>query len=167
MKIFKKYKLEQAVSTDDYREILQNIQIEDGNAVATTGRILVSVPIEMEKGDSDGLISTRAFKSGRKVGKLSYFCLKLRKRWIQAEDKVIYPRGKGAFPGWKNLFKEIDGLDLEAVEEINFDAELLVTIQRALGANGIKLRFRGQAQAIEVLPERDGNGRGLFMPRGS
>lgn len=73
MKIDAGYKIEEGCSTDD-REYLRHA-FTDGNVnaqgearmFATDGHILVSVPIEMEKGDVPGFVSSEAIKTARKA----------------------------------------------------------------------------------------------------
>src|SRR5688500_20246250 len=76
MKIAKEARIEKLVypRADLGRDALKHVHIEqDGGgkavAVATDGRMLACVPVELEEGDTPGLVSTEALAQARKLAR--------------------------------------------------------------------------------------------------
>ena len=68
MKTKAKYEIELAVSKNECREVITNVQLDKKNncLIATNGRILAIVPVETDIDDISGPISPKAFKIARK-----------------------------------------------------------------------------------------------------
>jgi len=66
MVINPKYRLDLAVSKDEVHPAENHIFINNGTAVACDNHILAIVPVQMEEGDSEGMIPVDALKAARR-----------------------------------------------------------------------------------------------------
>jgi DNA polymerase III sliding clamp (beta) subunit (PCNA family) len=177
MTIDKKYKIEEATSNDPNREVLHAVHIKTINgsakAIATDGRMLAMVPVEMAEGDSDGVnVRNEAFKVARKAFK------RLPSAHLKLDGKAMVDE-----LGSERAFSYVDGTfpDVEAVMphptdesiEVTFDANLLIKLWKALGGEadkrqgvtikiGCKDKEADQHRPIEVSV-RGTDGYGLLM----
>lgn len=177
MTIDKKYKIEEATSQDPRREVLHAVHVANVNgsakAIATDGRMLAMVPVEMGDGDSDKVnVRKEAFRAARKAFKrLPAVHLKLNGKAIITE-----PGSESAFDYVEGQYPNVSQVLPKAAEQsvsVTLDANLLVKLWKALGGEddkrqGITLKIgcvngkAEQTRPIEVSV-RGADGYGLLM----
>ncbi len=168
MKIDKKYKIQKSCSTDETRFSIQNPYLErDGKGkgilIATDGRMLAKVPVDLDKTDRKGyvplgaLVELQSDKTGQTTLNVNGSAEIVR----PDGTKITFKRDKEYnFPNWRQL--KPNG---EIKAEITFSPARLLDLARALGvANGepVTLKIRGELDPIEV--EGIGEADGLLMP---
>lgn len=123
------------------------LEIEDGKGrlIATNGRVLVVLPVEVQEGDEPGLIPAEALGCDRPDGvhpeDLCYFTRELR----VSNGRATIERPAGAsieFPAWR---KAIPPADATGYLEVRLSARLLYDLSRAMGdeaeSGGVRLRI--------------------------
>jgi DNA polymerase III sliding clamp (beta) subunit (PCNA family) len=165
MEIYKKVKLEKAVSTDILRTNQHNIHISKRQAMATNGHILAIVPVQSAKGDTDGWLSPDALKLARKVAPKSADPIS-----IGLNGSQVLPDGtQMTRPGNDEQPPEVSGILHSAQAnrkfKIGINATLLKDLADALGEELVVLEVGTPESAILVRPihSKDGE-RGLIMP---
>jgi hypothetical protein len=165
MEIYKKYKLEKAVSTDMLRTNQHNIHVSKRQAMATNGHILAIVPVHNAKGDTDGWLSPDALKLARKVAPKSVDPIT-----ISLNGSQVLPDGtQMTRPGNDEHPPDISGILHSAQAnrkfKIGINASSLKDLAEALGSELIMLEIGTPDSAILVRPihSKDGE-RGLIMP---
>ncbi len=166
MKINKKYQIEKAASTDETRHPLMNVHIaEDGkHLVATTGRMLAIVPVEMEPNDErgNGAIMPTALIAARKTTKKNDSACRLALNGsFQLSDGVTLPRPEnpGVFPQYAQVIPK----DPVIKHTVTLNPELLLSLAKALGdSRSITLEF--QEDELSAIIARNGEAYGLLMP---
>ena len=144
MKIETKYKIEEAASDDPKRYAINGVHVAnvDGSAkaVATNGRILAMVPVEIEEGDKvDVNVKREAFTAARKVGK----ALKNPAALIELNGRatVKEPGGDRSFDYIEDRFPNFLQVLPKAAEKtvkITLDIKLLTKLWKALGGEAMK-----------------------------
>lgn len=172
MKLNRDYKLERAASTDGTRLAIQNIYIghEKGPdtptvAVATNGRIMAIVPVEIADENELGLVSPEALIRARKLAKKNAESELILNGDIRFVDESSLPRPiqeqTGNYPTW-----QVVAPTAEPKFKIRLDVHLLLALAEALGATNRK-PFVTLEMSDELSPIRvttDGVGRGILMP---
>ena len=177
MTIDKKYKIEEATSKDPRREVLHAVHVANVNgsakAIATDGRMLAMVPVEMGDGDSDNVnVRKEAFQAARKAyGRLPVVHLKLNGKAIVNEpgSERAFDYIDGQYPNFTQVLPKA----AEQSVSVTLDANLLVKLWKALGGEddkrqGITLKIgcvngkTEQTRPIEVSV-RGADGYGLLM----
>jgi DNA polymerase III sliding clamp (beta) subunit (PCNA family) len=172
MKIDSDYKIELACSVDPMREPLQNILIEDGNAIATNGHILAVVPVVMQDNDNRSFIIPKevfAFARETQSSKeIIVDCIAEGKLIINGKhevDSIGIP--KQQFPNWKTVLPKNED---KPEYEIAFNFDYLKDMAEILGTPFLKLSFYGKKKAIKIEPYCKPENRkqwqqyGLLMP---
>lgn len=165
MKIDNRYKIQKAVSMDETRYSIQNpLLVRDkkgkGRLVATNGRIMAIVPVELDKRDRAGNVPLAPIveTQGKEPTEL---IINGKARLTKGDVVTEYPRPEGQFPSWEQV--QPKG---KPVFEIHIDPALLLELARALGTRhgeGVTLKFRpGDNTPVEV--EGYGEAHGLLMP---
>lgn len=184
MKIHKDIKIEAIASGDRSRyntsEPFLDTSVEGAPLlVATNGKAMAAVPVELQEGDAQGYVSADVLKTARKqAGRLKQACVKLNGVATLPDESTMPRHGKakdGEFPKWRNVWPEFDG---KSTVRVAIDAELLADLAKAMGTRGVVLKFvlpkEGSAadSAIEARPCGVGHGgtcaepsaKGLLMP---
>jgi hypothetical protein len=171
MRLDTKYKPELCVSKDGTRPNLAacHLAVEDSRIVATDGHMLVSLPCELA-GDTEGPISKEALVAARKFAK------KTKQEMLHVgangkytlEDGSVLPRTEAPdFPPYKQV---IPSYEEEETLTFGINAELLATLQKALGADGVrvtvKIPRKGEHMMDPILVENasDREAIGVVMP---
>jgi hypothetical protein len=180
MKIKKSYKLEQACSTDTAREGICEPWIETNGesatlvtgigprAIATDGRILAVVPVELQHEDKGERIAIKALKESRKAGgpKTEHAFVQLEKSYSIATGGAHYPVTQVAPPHMVNIVPGENRAPV--IAKIRLDASLLLRLARALGANHdrVLLEISDEKDVVIVRPmgENCDEAFGLLMP---
>lgn len=179
MKLGKKQKIEACASLDSARPNLEApyLDVAKKQLVASDGRLGIFLPVEVDAGDVSGPVPVEAFAAARRAQK-RVASIEIRLPVLDAEVPLgpTYARKplQGA-PPISELLPRVDPrLDWadKGVTVVSLDAELLVTLQRALGSDGVTLLIRrGEAtEAINVLPlgvepgAPFADGHGVLMP---
>ena len=177
MKIPKNCKLEKVVSKDESREALLSILIEskDGqtNAVATDGRRMAIVPIEIADEDQlDGqkLMTPKALIEARKQAK------KAKESTIGLNGAAMMPNGEVyplrtdlKYPLWQNVVPPNDN----PRQTISFNAKFLYELAQAIGCPNdcVQLQIETNPATGQIDPnrpfiieEKTTGGKGILMP---
>lgn len=130
--------------------------------VATSGKHLAYVPVEVDENDTPGFVTVEAIKESRKKSNMDCIMLNGSQKLMSCE----MPRPDlGTFPNWRMVTKRPDG---DPVLKVMLNAELLDDLQSGIGNGEILLEFYGQTKngsyesAIFVKGEY---GEGVLMPR--
>lgn len=174
MKMRTEYKIE-AVASDD--ATLQPISMpyldtKDKDApvvVATNGKALAVVPVELEDGDTDGHIPTAALAHYRKLSKKHHEEVSLKLNGTahvhDYRDSVSasYPRpGDLRFPDWRDIREDKKLFSTPVTVTIKLDAALLHKLAQAVGNDWVTLEIRSNKDAVKVNGDRGAYG--LIMP---
>ena len=179
MKIKKSYKLEEACSTDANRVGICEPWIESNGecaklvigigprAIATDGKILAVVPVELQHEDSGNRIAIKALKESRKAGgsKCEHAFVGLGNAASISTGGAHYPVTQHAPPSMAGIVPEMgrpDGV------KIRLDASLLLRLAKALGSQNdrVLLEISGESDVVIVRPmgENCDEAFGLIMP---
>jgi len=179
MKTKAKYQIELAASKDINRLVITNVHldVEAKRMIATDGRILASIPVDVEEGDTSGPITQEALKKSRQ----GYSAKQKDSLDIHIEAngdlKVIngkdgsvttYERKEqGNYPNYKQVIPKEAGS-----VKLCFDPVLLTRLAAAIGSKGqVTLEFTpcektGEVKtAIKVTGCNDSEALGVLMPR--
>lgn len=164
MQIDRKYKIEKCVSADPSRETLLNIYVSKKHAVATNGHVLAMVPIEKEKGDTDGWITPDTLKLARKVTPKALGTVHIGLNGAQVlPDGTTIPRPTEATP--PDATNIIKAAKEDRKFTVGINASYLQSISEALGTDELVLSFSTPNSAILVKPLRDDSeSLALLMP---
>lgn len=173
MKLDPCYLVEQAVSKDETRRIASaHLDVEGKRVLATDGRILASVPVEVTTFDRSGPVPAAALSAARK-GDVS-----ARRRLIGCGD-ALYRRGEdGHFPPVRPVLPKFQRGD-EGTVTVALDPRLLLALAQAIGVGthgGVTLTFQPAPHAGRMLDavlvlndgsssKDDGAAFGVLMPR--
>jgi DNA polymerase III sliding clamp (beta) subunit (PCNA family) len=176
MKIPKNCKIEAVASTDASRPVLHApyLEVKDGRGtlVATNGRSLVALPVEVTEHDVDGWVSIPAIVAGRKwAGKRDTVEIACNGS-CTLPDGVSFPRPLATpadapadyipsrFPNWRQV---VPDKDRKTVLKVSFNPTLLMGLANALGSGEqITLEFEDELNTIRVTGK--GEGFGVLMP---
>jgi hypothetical protein len=179
MKIKKSYKLEEACSTDTTRVGICEPWIESNGesaklvtgigprAIATDGKILAVVPVELQHEDTGTRIAIKALKESRKAGgsKAEHAFVGLTETHSVATG-AHYPVTQHRPPVMDRIVP--DENRAPAIAKIRLDASLLLRLAKALGSQNdrVCLEISGEADVVIVRPmgENCDEAFGLIMP---
>lgn len=179
MKIPKTCKLEKVVTKDASREALLSILIEskDGqtNAVATDGRKMAVVPVELSDEDEiDGqkLMTPKALIEARKQAKRADKSTIGVNGAAMMPDGQVYPWQKDVnYPNWRAVMPDkVGGTHYQTV---SFNAKYLFELAQAIGCpnDNVQLQIEtnpatGQIDpsAPFIIEEKTTGGKGILMP---
>jgi len=144
MKIDNMYKIEEAASEDTRREAINSVHVAkvDGSAkaVATDGRIMALVPVELEEGDSENVsVRPDAFTVARKEAKSRKNLLSMIK--LNGSATVKLEDGERSFAyvdvNYPN-FHQVIPQPAEKTVRVALDVKLLTRLWKALGGDAAK-----------------------------
>ena len=165
----KKYKISMACSTDETRYALNHPNVTDENTmVATDGRILAVVPVELDKNDKVGYVRREAIEDAHKKTLKQESVVKIdlsNEAFIPALSEVIgtYSRTIGEFPKYDKIIENNDRLQTKA--KVTFNIANLVKLCKALGIDeSVTVEIKGELDAIKVTTSNDERVYGLLMP---
>ena len=160
MKLNKKCKIESIASKDATRLVLTApyLEVKDGkgNIIATNGKGLVVIPVEVSESDVSGHIPLTALKESRK-GKVTEPILECSEKAVLLQDGTSFQRDYiGNFPIWRDVMPDPDRKTLK----IALNAEMLHSIASAMGTSGVVLEFDADNfsfASVKVTPASTGN----------
>lgn len=173
MKINRKYKIEQAVSSDRLKPALNNVKMYSRRLVATDGHIMAVIPFKKaDNGITElnvkGLIPPEVFTAARKANK------KTDKEYATIEHDGTDIGITDIDKNQKSNFQTVDEPYPDVVRVIprckteyciSFTVKNLVRLAKAIGAEQVTLEFHGETKGIIVRPnDKDNNAWGLLMP---
>ena len=178
MKIPKTCKLEKVVSKDESREALLSILIEskDGqaNAVATDGRRMAIVPVELSDDDEiDGqkLMTPKALIEARKQAKRADKSTIGLNGAAMMPDGQVYPWKKDVnYPRWQSCVPDTIGTHYQT---ISFNAKYLYELAQAIGCPNdcvqLQIETKPATGGIDperpfIIEEKTTGGKGVLMP---
>lgn len=145
MKLDKTQKIEECASKDPTREVLASpyLDTERGVLVATDGRKITVLPVEVEEGDTTGHVNTTAIKAARKLAKgvknthLSIAC----NGGLKTADGTNHARYDGGkYPDWRQVVPDVPN-DADTIELV-VDVALLADVAKSLGTTSLRIAFR-------------------------
>ncbi len=180
MKIHKDFKIELAASKDATRAAICEpfLDVKDGKGclVATNGRTLAMVPVELGEKDASGFLSGDCLKAARKLTRET---VQLDASGVCAlTNGATMPREGGAagghaFPNWRQVVPADNANDGGAI--IALDAKLLWELAQAMGTTGVLLKIKDSTAPVIIFPHVAGttsnpiryaceDARGVLMP---
>lgn len=175
MKLKKIHKIEVACSKDETRASICQPFIQDGRAIATDGRIMVSAPIETAPHEEieECKIPIDALKAARKATlKMVPDCeLNLTPTSCTVVTGASYPtqHAEARTPRMAEICSaKLYPDDADAAFSVTIDVSLLERLSQSLGSEKVKIVFKDNKSIFTVLPAGEGavdNGAwGLMMP---
>lgn len=176
MQIHKAAKIEQCVSSDKTRYTLTQpyLDIRDGEAhvIATDGRCMAVVPVDVDAGDVSGHVPVESFKTARKVwGKLTLNTVAVGESAVSVGDYTWKRPDLGTFPNWRGVVPNPEKDKTETLK-VGINPEFLARVAEAIGAGEHVVleipvetqgRYKGQVlNAIVVRPSDKGAVKGAF-----
>jgi len=164
MHIERKFKIEKCVSTDPSRTNLQNIYISRRHALATNGRILAIVPVQVQEDDETGPLTPDALKHARKVSSKGLDSVQIVLNGAQVlPDGTIMNRPDGEKP--PHTFRILRDAQSNRKYRIGINADYLKDLADALGSEELSLEIGDPNSTILVRPVHSESGTvGLIMP---
>ena len=175
MKIQKQFKIEKVASRDEARPVLNSVHInadgENAFAVATDGKRLAVVPIDLDSGDLSGENSPRqvnmplaAIKAARKFGGNGKSAPPISIQ-LNGEARLLdgstHPYESGTYPNWKAVMPSPEAANLR----VTINAKYLFELAEAIGsAESVTLHIEDSISAIRVTGEHQ-DAVGVLMPR--
>lgn len=155
MKLEKTVKIEGAASQDETRFALNapylDITEGHGTLVATDGRMLARMPVELEDGDTAGYVPVAALAAARKVAKKGeQLAVRLNGQAIvsSAGQEATFARNaaEAQFPNWRQVIPKD-----EPKARIALNPELLLRLAKAIGSEErIVLEIMGETSPIRI-----------------
>jgi hypothetical protein len=164
MLINTKCKIEAMASSDANRYGLNAVALDLSDptkplAVATNGSALACVPVELEPGDTEGMVPCAALSEARKAARKAETVSVKANGHVEYQGKagtVSMPRpydgpteGIKVFPNWREVVKDPKG----SVVRIGIDAAMLLVLAEAIGAGS-----KGGTH-VAITIQLDSNGR--------
>ena len=145
MKIHKECLIELAVSKDATRHAITEpyLDITDGvgTMIATDGRIMAIVPVDLGEHDVAGYVAVAGIKQARKLAKKGMPDFAVNGA-IALSDGSTLPRDgqakDGTFPKWRQVVPDYTG---KITCKIGLNAALLANLAAALGTDGVSIEF--------------------------
>lgn len=180
MKIDKTSKLEKCAATSPTRYAMDVVYLDLQDkkhpvAVATDGKVLAVVPVELEDGDEAGMIPIEALKEARRgAGRGDTARIEVNgtlRAWGK-KGPVTYERPDDVpFPDWRAVTKH-EAQTTDKSLRVCLNAKLLLNLAQALGSDSVELRFQpfdtdnGQVCPMDVRPVQGGvhDAHGVIMP---
>jgi hypothetical protein len=169
MQFDRKCKLEKAVAKSEGRYAMRHTLLakrgDEHVLVATDGRILAVVGVEVEEGDAIGLIPVEAVKGAAKGGQ-SFMPAQIHANGSavytdKAGAQVTMARPEGEFPRWESIMPAPQADDIV----IALNPDLLKALADAIGADGcVQLRIRAVGGKCMPIAVKGGKGEGAIMP---
>ena len=151
MKLPKTCRIERVASTDATRQAIQEpwLDVKAKVIVATNGRALVKLPVEIDETDTDGPITRTALAAARKVGaKNEPASIVATAGALTCANGVTEKRPDvGKFPNWTQVMPRDPGKI-----RLSFNAVTLFDMATAMGCSDVVLEFNDATSPIKVLP---------------
>jgi hypothetical protein len=182
MQIHKLAKIERCVSTDETRHVLTqpylDIQDGEGRMIATDGKCMAVVPVDVDANDVAGHVPAESLKTARKVwGKLTLNTLAVGESAVSVGDyQWKRPLDMGKFPNWRNVIPSPEK-DRTEILRVGINPEFLSRVAEAIGAGDLvnleipietQGRYKGQVLGAIVVRPRENcavaGAFGLVMP---
>ena len=165
MKLSKEHKIEKALQKETgTRFQTEYALLEDGNLVATNGRILAVVPVEVDDADTNGLVSKEAIVQARKGISKGGLCaigcnsgLHLERQGMTLDRP--FQESEDTFPSWKTVIPSADA----TVRKITINAKALHDLASALASDAVTLHLQ-EEDFRAILVTGDNDATGVIMP---
>jgi len=169
MQIHKLAKIERCVSTDETRHVLTqpylDIQDGEGRMIATDGKCMAVVPVDVDANDVAGHVPAESLKTARKVwGKLTLNTLAVGESAVSVGDyQWKRPLDMGKFPNWRNVIPSPEK-DRTEILRVGINPEFLSRVAEAIGAGDLvnleipietQGRYKGQVLGAIVVRPRE------------
>ncbi len=157
-----------ADARDPMRPVLNSLLLEiDGERkarlIATDGRMMLFLPVEVAPDDVAGLIPKAAFElaadparrtelivdeeTGDEHESIIPIELGCGDGMILVDEHISLARPKYTYPNYKTVLDSVSG---EPIVTITLNAELLAKLQKGMGATAVKLEIFGPLKSIRV-----------------
>ena len=165
VKLSKEHKIEKALQKETgTRFQTEYAMLEDGNLVATNGRILAVVPVEVDDADTNGLVSKEALVQARKGISKGCLCaigcnsgLHLERQGMTLDRP--FQESADTFPSWKSVIPSADA----TVRKITINAKALHDLASALASDAVTLHLQ-EEDFRAILVTGDNDATGVIMP---
>ena len=156
MKLHKDCLIEKVLCKDATRHAITETYLDTengcGSLIATNGKSIAVIPVELEEGDVAGYVATEGIKQARKADKRASFpSLKLNGT-LKLSNGVEMPRTTlptgTQFPQWRQVIPKDEGYTVEFA----FDAKLLYELAQAMGSDGVVIRYKADRKPLLVRP---------------
>ncbi len=146
--------------------VISNVNVANGRAYATDGYIMARVPVELEDGDQDGLLSVEAIKEASKANRTILANSVVTVTATKTGAQTTYARPMlGEFPNCDQIIPTEPG-----PFKVCLDAILLAKLAEAMGTDGtvtLHLHPDNPLAVIYVTPDDATNkSDGAIMPIG-
>lgn len=151
-------KIEELCSTDKTRNVLFHPYLSGNELVATDGKAMICLPVELEEGDCHGWVSIEALKMARKLNKnLDNLSIKVKNDGLILMDGTVLPQPNvgSVYPNYRPILEANLSKEQEPVSSIAFNPDYLSSVASAFGCaneKGVKLVFRAGMGAIQAIP---------------
>jgi hypothetical protein len=158
MKVHKNAKIEAACSTDATRPALSEPYLDLTNGkpvlVATNGRILASIPVEVSEHDVTGYVCAEALKIARKAAKSSQPAEVGCVAGLALADGRPLPRnGQAAAQNYPANWRQVVPADFKApIAVIRLDARELWQLAQAMGTESVAITVEDPSGVAHVAP---------------
>lgn len=150
MKINKKCKIELIASKDETRSAINDPYLDGNLLVATDGRKMVVLTVELEEGDTDGYISKEALIQARKLAiKNNPSIISAKQESLRlANGTILQRKSDTQFPKWKQVIPEKN----DNRKEISFNAKFLWEMAQSMGAENVKISILDEKSPLIIYP---------------
>tara|TARA_R100000149_G_C5846605_1_gene116725 strand:- start:17 stop:571 length:555 start_codon:yes stop_codon:yes gene_type:complete len=168
MNISKYNKIEKVVSKDPNRHILQKAWLETdrekfikatrehgkGELVATDGRKLVCIEVDIDKNDTSGQIDCAAISASRKRPAIESLACDVEKVTVLGSNMTFERNNDMKFPNVKVVANQNETACRETVLTVGLNAKFLYECSQAMGTDELKLSFVDNENPIAIEPIR-------------
>ena len=156
MKLHKDCLIEKVLCKDATRHAITETYLDTengcGSLIATNGKSLAVIPVELDEGDVAGYVATEGIKQARKADKRASFpSLKLNGT-LKLSNGVEMPRTTlptgTEFPKWRQVIPKDEGYAVEFA----FDAKLLYELAQAMGSDRLVIKYKSFGLPLLVRP---------------
>lgn len=175
MKMERKFQPELVASKDVTRGTINYVHVETDDlgksvAVATDGKRLVVVPVELEEKEKKRCwFFTRkqlaAIRKAVNPASKSTLCAKLHSKAIEYGNLIerVTEKVYGNYPNWQQVFPDRAKHPIKM--KIRLNAAYLAELQQAMGASGVVIEIEDDIAPLVVRPIRGDSGAyGILMP---
>ena len=158
MKLHKNCKIELCVSSDKTRKHLNHAILKGDKLIATDGRKIVAITVEISEGDTDGFVTAQALQMARKLKGGEYPIIEIHaKEKLETIDgaTLVRPSESPNHPTDEKAMEYISSNpDATHPIKIAFNVKYLMQMARAMGVECVTMNIKSGHDPIIVTPIR-------------